>query len=224
MFKRGTWQDLTTFLQCYLANWASSSLNFSQNGTSPRLLSKQNVLYFLKYWADGQFQTICIEMKKDLHRHIIFLVMNMLTLEHILPLAQCYNCETCTFHVIILLLKLTGKLLSFFFFSPERADKQFLKHLCCIISFFNFVWVRCHTISLECFQEMKLEWLKRTVFSNSIYAVVSCEDIARCAFYIFMNLWRTTFVAQKIHTVLVAQLIITKKKAQEHISILYLGY
>lgn len=121
MFKRGTWQDLTTFLQCYLANWASSSLNFSQNGTSPRLLSKQNVLYFLKYWADGQFQTICIEMKKDLHRHIIFLVMNMLTLEHILPLAQCYNCETCIFHVIILLLKLTGKLLSFFFFFSRKG-------------------------------------------------------------------------------------------------------
>lgn len=63
------------------------------------------------------------------------------------------------------------------FSSPEEAVKEFLKHLCCIISFLHSVWVRCHTATLECFQEMKLEGLKRIVFSNSIHTVVSCEDI-----------------------------------------------
>lgn len=84
-----------------------------------------------------------------------------------------------------------------FFSSLERAVKQFLKHLCCIISFLHFDWVRCHTATLECFQEMKLEGLERIVFSNSIHSVVSCEDIPT-----FMNLWRTTSVPQSLPNVL----------------------
>lgn len=63
------------------------------------------------------------------------------------------------------------------FLSPERAEEQFLKHLYCIISFLRFVRVRCHTTSLECFQEMRLEGLKTPVFSGSIYSVVSWENV-----------------------------------------------
>lgn len=146
-----------------------------RKGTSQKPWPEQKILYFwnteqmgnsklsaLK-WNRTYIWIYCLSSYECINFVIIFFLLGSVT---ILWLAQ---------PLYSFVVEIDWEVILFLF--PEKADEQFLKHLYCIISFLHFVWVRCHTTSLECFQGTRLEGLKATVFSNSIYSVVSREDI-----------------------------------------------
>lgn len=91
--------------------------------------------------------------------YIAYLFLNILTLRFCSSSQAVL--EFSGFHnpAIILLLKLTGKFLSFFF--PQKGQMSSSGNICCVL------FHSCHTGSLQCLQEPQLEEPEPAVLSNS---------------------------------------------------------